>query len=699
MEGVGEMPKEYIDYSSGVPVYLSLVTINEYPIHWHNAIEILYVLEGKIQVSIDTGTYDIEANELEIINVDEAHRIYSKDGNNKVLIFHIDPYFFEKYYSDIENMFFYTNTSDEGAQESEEYDELRTFLSIILCELVQKSDNFDEEIEDTLVKLLYHLINNFHYLKHEQQELRDNDEQLERYHRIAKYIYNNYDSNITLQDIANKEFLSTHYLSHEIKYALGYSFTDIVNLTRVEASIKLLLDTDKTISDISEEVGFSHIRYFNKHFKTYYKTTPLNYRKKYKVDEETHEKMKKFQELPLLESLQYVNYYLEDYDRFNFEDKIHKLNIDISKEEGEFQKGFKRVVNLGDAFDLLIEDNKDILEELQEEIGFQYGRLVNVFSTDMGIFAGAIFHNWSRVKAVLEYLYDLGMGAIIVLDTKGFEKEDFVGTLNSFLNFFGDLETGYFEKLVFQFSHSSPKDFRDTAEQIIVEEHSLQLINETYNTEYSIDFIYDTAYMLPFIIENERKGNGVLDHLRAFDVLDRQVNLTNEVFFGYPGIVNDKGIRKSSFYAFYLLNKLGETLVSKGEGYIVTKSEGEYQILLYSHNQHIGNLIELKSFSKLRGLRNSTEKKYSINLLQIPSATRITTYAIDEEVGSSYNYWLDMGKPKRLSKEEKEILHKASFPKISFKFAKKSTVLNLQTKLTGYGAVLIVIKEVKRPLG
>jgi AraC-like DNA-binding protein len=595
-------------------------------------------------------------------------------------------------------MFFYTNTTDTGAQESEEYDELRTFLSIILCELVQKSDNYDEEIEDTLVKLLYHLINNFHYLMHEQEELKDNDEQLERYHRIAKYIYNNYDSNITLQDIADKEFLSTHYLSHEIKYALGYSFTDIVNLTRVEASIKLLLDTDKTISEISEEVGFSHIRYLNKHFKAYYKTTPLNYRKKYKVDADTYEKQKKFDELMLKESLNYVNYYLEDYDRFNFEDKIHKLNIDMSTEKGEFYKNFKNIVNLGDAFDLLIEDNKDILEELQEEIGFRYGRLINVFSTDMGIFAGSKFHNWSRVKAVLEYLNDLGMGSIIVLDTKGFKREDFISMLNSFFDFFGDLETGYFENLVFQFSHLSPKNFREAVEEIIVMGYNLEVIKEVYTTDYSIDSIFDTAYMLPFIIENEKNGNGAIDYLRAFDVLDRQVNLTNEVFFGYPGIVNDKGIRKSSFYAYYLLNKLGETLVAKGEGYIVTKSEGEYQILLYSHNEHISNLIELKSFSKLRGLRNSTEKKFSINLLQIPSSTRITTYAIDEEVGSSYNYWLDMGRPKRLNKEEKEILHKASFPKINFKFAKKSAVLNLQTKLTGYGAVLILIKEVKKSL-
>lgn len=40
-----------------------------------------------------------------------------------------------------------------------------------------------------------------------------------------------------------------------------------------------------------------------------------------------------------------------------------------------------------------------------------------------------------------------------------------------------------------------------------------------------------------------------------------------------------------------------------------------------------------------------------------------------------------MGSPDRLSKEEKEILHKASYPKIEFKYSKKSSVLNVITEL------------------
>ena len=156
-------------------------------------------------------------------------------------------------------MLFYTKSSQVNAQLGEEYDELREFLSQILCESVQKQDNYDEEIENILVKLLYHLINNFNYLIYEKEELKFNKDQLQRYHSISKYIYNNFEKNLTLQDISNKEYLSTHYLSREIKYSTGYSFTEYLNLIRVRESIKLLLDTDLTLSEISDEIGLSLI--------------------------------------------------------------------------------------------------------------------------------------------------------------------------------------------------------------------------------------------------------------------------------------------------------------------------------------------------------------------------------------------------------------------------------------------------------
>ncbi|WP_242652484.1 transcriptional regulator [Clostridium kluyveri] len=98
---------------------------------------------------------------------------------------------------------------------------------------------------------------------------------------------------------------------------------------------------------------------------------------------------------------------------------------------------------------------------------------------------------------------------------------------------------------------------------------------------------------------------------------------------------------------------MGNTLVAKDKGLIVTKSYREYQILLYSYHEDIEDINFSENFSKFRGSKDITERKFSLNVVGISSAVRIITYDINEKVGSSYNYWADMGKPKRLSKEAK----------------------------------------------
>ena len=94
------MRKQYINYPSNLPVNISYYNIHNYPTHWHNSTEIIYVLEGSINISIDTDSFTLKENEVEIINPDECHS-FSSENDNKVLIFQIDPDFFEKYYKAI----------------------------------------------------------------------------------------------------------------------------------------------------------------------------------------------------------------------------------------------------------------------------------------------------------------------------------------------------------------------------------------------------------------------------------------------------------------------------------------------------------------------------------------------------------------------------------------------------------------------
>ncbi|MGO5093831.1 helix-turn-helix domain-containing protein [Clostridium sporogenes] len=688
------MPREFVEYTNDLPIKVSMQNIKKSPIHWHNAMEVIYVLEGSIKIIIETESHRVNKQEIGIINPEEAHSIKSITNNNKVLIFQIDTSFFNKYY-DIENMFFYTDFSAPEAQKHEKYDVLRKYLSTLLCEIAQKGDNYEDVVEEILVDLLYHLINNFHYLIYDEEELKENEVQFERYDRIIKYIYSNYNNKISIQDIARLEFLSSHYLSNEMKNKVGYSFNDFVNLTRVEEAIKLLLDTDKTISEISEELGFSHTRYFNKHFKKHYKCTPMQYRKKYKVDEETYENLKVYEKLKLKDAYEYLMHYLEDYPRFNYEGKIIKINVDLSKDTNELEEIWHDIINLGSAKEILKGNHGELIKEFQKYVECEYAIIQNIFSKDMNVFSTEKdrFFNWYEIRQVFEFIYDLDLKPAILIDFNKYEVEFFLALFKDFMDyftdFFGDKEI---KKWRFYLKNYSDKN-SDILESFLQEYEDIEFVN--WDLDYKeVNNIYDTAYMLPYILNQYLNEKSNVIFLTTFDEIYGGEYINNELFYGGSGIINRQGIKKPSYYSYYLLSKLGNEVIEKGDGYIITKEDDDIQILVYSHSEELESLISLEDLYKRRGLKETAEKKFSINIAALPYNYKIVTYKIDEGKGSSYNNWLSMGRPKRIDEYERDLLIQSSVPNIKLGFAKKSPIYNIVSKIEGYGAFLFILQRV-----
>ncbi len=684
---------EYIDYFENLPLKIELVDVREYPIHWHKSIEVLFVLKGSIDVTIESETYTLEEGEVEIVNIEEAHRLFS-DDENRVLIFQIEPKFFEQYYSGIEDIFFYTNSSDEGAQRGEVYDTLRQYLAILLCEIVQKRDDYDEFVEDTLVELLYLFINEFHYLLYEKEELKGDDELLERYHRIVKYIYNNYNNKISLQDIADKEFLSSHYLSHQIKTNVGISFKDYVNMVRVDESVKLLLDTDKTLSEISDEVGFSHIRYFNKHFKLHYKLTPKQYRKKYKIDDDKIEEIKKIEYFDLKDGLNYSVGYLENYERFEYEKKIIKLNIDASKNMGDFNHGFSESIVIGNIKELLKKENIEIMKEVLKNINFCYGKLYGIFDSEMGVSPHNKFISFIHFRQIFDFLISFGCRPHIIFEQKYLDDEEFLGLLNSFLEIlienYGEYEI---DKWIFQTDNTMENTiYEKTAE--IIKDRGLKFIEDRYIKIDEINPTFDTSYMIPYVIYFSLNNETSLGFVKAFDSVDNIGAAKNEVFIGDSGLISYSNIKKPIYYAYYFLDKLGGSYILKGDGYAVTTEGDDIQILLYSYTDEIDEIISIEDINKRRGKKDVVEKNFSINITNIDSNYKIVKYQLWEKDGSAYNIWRSMGSPIRIDDADRNLIKDAAVPNISFGYAKKTAVLHIGHKLKGYGATLIILKKV-----
>ncbi len=97
---------------------------------------------------------------------------------------------------------------------------------------------------------------------------------------IYDYISENYDKNPNVNVIAEIVSLSTPAFCRYFKKQTNMTFTDFVNNYRINQA-KMLLLQNLCISEVSFQVGFESLSYFNKLFKNYIGETPTAFKKKH----------------------------------------------------------------------------------------------------------------------------------------------------------------------------------------------------------------------------------------------------------------------------------------------------------------------------------------------------------------------------------------------------------------------------------
>lgn len=96
------------------------------------------------------------------------------------------------------------------------------------------------------------------------------------------YIDNNINSSLTLEDVAQKVFLSPSYLSRLFKKHFNVNFVDYINTLKIAIAQREIALTNTPINKLSRHLGFSQTSYFTKIFKQKCNVTPSKYRKQNK---------------------------------------------------------------------------------------------------------------------------------------------------------------------------------------------------------------------------------------------------------------------------------------------------------------------------------------------------------------------------------------------------------------------------------
>jgi two-component system response regulator YesN len=101
------------------------------------------------------------------------------------------------------------------------------------------------------------------------------------FHQLKQYITENAHRNISLEMIAENVKLSPFYVSKLFKEQFGTNYIDFLTECRIEKAKALMRNPEKSLKEITYEVGYNDPNYFSRVFKKICGVAPTDYRKDY----------------------------------------------------------------------------------------------------------------------------------------------------------------------------------------------------------------------------------------------------------------------------------------------------------------------------------------------------------------------------------------------------------------------------------
>ena len=289
------MKHEYEMVSHGHGAYrLFLVELVYRTPHMHRDFEISWILDGKIHVALGTNRLDLKKGDVFLANPYDSHELRAS-APVPILSLQISPSFFSSYFKDIENLRF-----EQPLLPSRESAMVHRVLYQLALRYWQQPSFYELDCAAILNCLFHSLFLRLPYTVHSDQELNRARRKGDRMRSLINYINTHYEEKMLLTELAEREGLSLHYLSHLFQESLGMPFQEYLSRIRCEKARRLLLSTDQTLLDIGIACGFSDPKYFNRDFRRQYGFNPKEYRQRAASESQYKEKEYSFSEQDFL---------------------------------------------------------------------------------------------------------------------------------------------------------------------------------------------------------------------------------------------------------------------------------------------------------------------------------------------------------------------------------------------------------------
>lgn len=403
--------------SSDSIIELEFVTEKEKQVHTHENFELLYVLNGSVCVNVEEEEFDLNPRDMLVVNPNKRHS-YRGDSDVFLAEFVISYMKLEELLEQEMILFWCNSVMDKN----EAYDELRQIITQIFNQYNANDARGHIYLKSLYYQLLHVLTSNFLLTSSNIRFQAEKDRTDDRMQEIMRYLGVNFRQNISLQDLADKMYLSTAYLSKYIKKSCGITYMELINSVRLDKSMEELVYTDTAVMKIAMDCGFASAAAYNKVFKEKYGCTPSEFRKRIREEQSKEQKEEAEKRQKLIR--QKVQIYLEKNQGSEQKEKSgNSVEIYASVDKTgavEWDAEENRLINIGTAANLGRASFRRQILFLKKSIGIQYVRFWDIYAPEMylDIHAGKGNYHFGRLDEAVDFLVNNELKPYIELGFK-----------------------------------------------------------------------------------------------------------------------------------------------------------------------------------------------------------------------------------------------------------------------------------------
>lgn len=251
------------------------------PMHWHRAVEIIYMQEGSLDVTVESENFTIRKGDCIVINGNVLHSTKCTSPNTAILL-QIPLDFMEKYIPDLGQLIFLFDFRKKDQRQQTKQAMFKTILEQLQIINNVRPDGYLLRFNSLIFELLFQLYHNF-AVKILQSNTSQKKKDMARLEPVLDYISEHYREPISLHEIAEVACLQTGYFCRFFRKKMGITFLEYQNEYRLSFIYRDLITTRDPVHVILERHGFTNYKLFRRIFFEHFGNTPTQIRKQREI--------------------------------------------------------------------------------------------------------------------------------------------------------------------------------------------------------------------------------------------------------------------------------------------------------------------------------------------------------------------------------------------------------------------------------